>query len=104
MSNDNQPSDDRIYLFDKPENVKRVIYGLFALCGLLVVLDFVIHRHAIHELEKIPGFYALYGFGAYVLLVLIAKVYRLLLMRPEDYYSARENDSAGSKQSDIAGE
>jgi hypothetical protein len=32
------------------------------------------------------GFYAAYGFFACVVLVLMAKVLRLVLKRPEDYY------------------
>ncbi|MEO5342747.1 MAG: hypothetical protein H7842_05315 [Gammaproteobacteria bacterium SHHR-1] len=82
--------DTQVYLFDKPANVKRLLRGLYVACGLLVALDFVIHRHVLHDWEKIPAFYALYGFVGCVLLVLIAKGMRRFLMRPEDYYLRRE--------------
>jgi len=36
------------------------------------------------------GFYALYGFVACVLLVLLAKEMRKLVMRNEDYYTRNE--------------
>ena len=74
------------YLFDNPKNVKRVVRGLIAVCLVLFGLDFVLHRHAVHPWEELFGFYAIYGFVACVLLVLLAKELRKLLMRDEDYY------------------
>ncbi|KZY65709.1 hypothetical protein A3737_35850, partial [Oleiphilus sp. HI0065] len=58
----------------------------YVICGLLVVADFVVHRHIYHEWEKIPAFYAIYGFVGCVVLVLIAREMRKFLMRGEDYY------------------
>jgi len=40
----------------------------------------------VHAWEALPGFYALFGFVACVVLVLIAKEMRKVLMRDEDYY------------------
>ena len=79
-------SDEREYYFDKPENVSFVLRIFYAICGLLIVGDIFIHRHIIHSLENIFGFYALYGFVACVALVLIATQMRKILMRDEDYY------------------
>ena len=49
------------------------------------------HKHLSFEHGELPvegwfGFYALYGFVACVLLVLVAKQLRKILMRDEDYY------------------
>lgn len=77
---------DKTHIFDKPRNVQRVIRTLYALCGLTLLLDFVIHRHVDHAWESLWGFYCLYGFVACVLLVLVAKEMRKVLMRGEDYY------------------
>lgn len=77
---------EKIYFFDKPENVKRVLYGFYFICALLVVVDFLVHRHIGLDWEKIPAFYAMYGFVACVLLVVLAKLMRKLVMRKEDYY------------------
>lgn len=74
------------HYFDDPLRVKRAIQALFAVCGLTFLLDFVVHRHVDHPWEGMVGFYAVYGFVACVLLVLIAKEMRKLLMRKEDYY------------------
>ena len=58
----------------------------YVICGLLVVADFVVHRHIYHDWERIPAFYAIYGFVGCVVLVLIAREMRKFLMRGEDYY------------------
>ena len=77
---------DKPHLFDNPANVKRLLRGFYLLCGLLVIADFVLHRHIGLAWEKIPAFYAIYGFVACVVLVLIAKQMRKVVMRKEDYY------------------
>ena len=74
------------HLFDNPRNVKRAIYALYAVCAISLLGDFVIYRHVDHSWEALIGFYPLYGFGACVLLVLIAKEMRKFLMRKDDYY------------------
>ena len=85
-----QQPDDKPHLFDRPENVNRFLRGFYAVCGLLFVLDFIIHRHASRDWEALPGFYAIYGFVAFVMLVLVAKLLRKLVMRREDYYDVDE--------------
>lgn len=85
--------------FDRPETVTWILRVFYALCVLLVVLDFVVHRHIYVYFEELPTFYALYGFVACVVLVLLAKIMRVLLMRDEDYYEPHntdENSAAGS--------
>lgn len=77
---------DRKHLFDRPENIRRVLHGLYLACALLIGIDFFFHRHAVHPWEPLWGFYAIYGFVACVLLVLGAKQMRKVLMRSEKYY------------------
>ena len=74
------------HVFDNPKNVKRVIYALFAASALAFLADFFIHRHVAHPWEALFGFHALYGFGACVVLVVIAKELRKIVMRKETYY------------------
>jgi len=85
--NMNDKQDEKIYFFDKPENVKRVLYVFYTLCVILVLADFVIHRHIGLVWENIPAFYAIYGFIACVSLVFVAKLIRKVVMRKEDYYN-----------------
>lgn len=71
---------------DKPENQRLIRRILFAACGLLVIADFVVHRHISTDIERVPAFYALYGFVALVGVVMAAKGLRRIVMRDEDYY------------------
>ena len=78
--------DEKPGFFDNPKRVQWIIRGLYVCCGILVLLDFLIHRHTVHAYERLPAFYAFYGFLGCVVLVLIAKEMRKVLMRKEDYY------------------
>jgi len=77
---------EKQHLFDSPRNVKRLLRGFYSVCLLLIGLDLVVHRHVAHGWENLAGFYAIFGFTACVLLVLIAKEMRKVIMRKEDYY------------------
>ena len=83
------------YLFDNPSNIKTVLRLLYGCCGVLLLLDFVIHRHVAHPAEQLWAFYPLYGFIGCVVLVLVAKWMRTFLMRSEDYY---ENNYPGNRK------
>ena len=78
--------DNKKHLFDNPRNISIVIRSLYIICILLVLLDFVLHRHVMHEWEHLKGFYAIFGFAAFVVIVLGARQLRKIVMRKEDYY------------------
>ncbi len=77
---------EKIHFLDRPENIERLLRVFYAICVLLALADVVFHRHTSFDWEKIPAFYAIYGFVACVSLVLIAKKIRNVVMRKEDYY------------------
>ena len=77
---------EKKHLFDDPRNVDRLLRIFYAICIVLVIADFIVHRHIEMGWEKIPAFYAAYGFVACVVLVLLAKLMRKVVMRKEDYY------------------
>ena len=80
--------DEELAMFDKPQNVKRVLYILFTCVVLLLSIDLFYHKHGIFSWESSFGFYSVYGFVACVILVIVAKyVLRPLVMRKEDYYN-----------------
>ena len=83
-------TEQKKYLFDNPRNVSRVVRGLYLVCIVLVLLDFVVHRHVTVEWESFPGFYSLFGFIACVAIVLISILLRKILGRREDYYDVDE--------------
>ncbi|WJG08220.1 hypothetical protein [Aliiglaciecola sp. LCG003] len=86
--------------FDKPSNVTLILRVFYALCLLLVLLDFLLHRHIYTDIERIPAFYAIYGFIACVVLVVIAKKMRKFMMRKEDYYDGNESEVPHDEQGD----
>lgn len=88
---------EKKYLFDNPQNIKRILYFLYGSCVLLFLLDFVIHRHVAHHWENLWGFYPLYGFVGCVVLVLVATWMRTFLMRAEDYYVNESQTLADEK-------
>jgi hypothetical protein len=87
--------DGKRYLFDNKRNVTIVIWGLTAVCVLLFAADWVVHRHIANDLEHLFGFYAVYGFVACVLLVLLAAEMRKLVMRDENYYGDADEQATG---------
>lgn len=60
---------------------------------VLFLLDFVVKRKIHLSAEKVPGFYAIYGFVGCVILVLVAKEMRKIVMRDETYYDRTDDDS-----------
>ena len=83
MSDDN---DSKTYWLDKPGNVRLLLRALIGFGVLLALGDLFYHKHAHFAVEEIPAFYAIFGFIAFVGIVLAGKYLRKILMRPEDYY------------------
>ncbi len=83
--------------FYQPNTIRWILRIFYALCVLLVLADFIVHRHILTNIEKIPAFYALYGFVACVILVLIASQMRKFLMRDEQYYDTDSSESITEK-------
>jgi len=78
--------EERTHIWDKPQNVDRLLRVFYLICVGLVVADFFVHRHIAHPWERFFGFHAFYGFVACWTLVVVAKGMRKVLMRDEDYY------------------
>ena len=78
------PRDER--WLDRPENVNRLIMVLVAACIGTVLADFFYHKHGDFHFQEWFAFDAIFGFLAYVGLVTVAKGFRRLVMRSEDYY------------------
>ncbi len=81
------------YLRDRLKTVVRFSYVVLA---LLVVFDviFVDKHHAHTAMEHLPGFWAVFGFIACALIIILSKWYghvkwfgsNFRIMSPEDYY------------------
>ena len=80
--------DEELRMFDKPENVKRLLRIFYACVVLSLAIDIFYHKHGIFTWESFFGFYSAYGFVACVILVIVAKyILRPLVMRKEGYYN-----------------
>jgi hypothetical protein len=68
----------------------KVFLGIFfSTLVVLIVIDFFTPKHPHFVWEAYPSFYAVYGFVACVVLVLVAKyVLRNIVKRKEDYYDS----------------
>ena len=95
-------NDDRRWL-DEPRNVTRIVYGLVALCTVVLLAGFFVDRESHFAVEDWPGFYAVYGFVVSVALVLSAKQLRRLVRRDEDYYE-QPDETGESGESDRDGD
>jgi hypothetical protein len=77
---------ERRYWLDDPGNVTKIVWALVGVCVLLLLADAFLEKHGAFAIEHVFGFYALFGFVAYVALIFLGKGLRALVMRPEDYY------------------
>lgn len=73
-------------MFYNKKVISFIVYTLYTLCAVLLLIDVFHHKHGHFAIEEWFGFYALYGFAAYVVIVMSAKQLRKLVKRDEDYY------------------
>jgi hypothetical protein len=77
---------ERTYWLDDMRHVDLIVRALYAICALLLGADFLIEPHGPFAIERVFGFYGVYGFVCCFGLVIAAKGLRILVARPEDYY------------------
>ncbi len=58
----------------------------------LLVIEIFSHRHGELEIEDMFFFPAVFGFCAFIFIVMMGKLLRQVIMRPEDYYQDKEAD------------
>ena len=81
--------EEKKYWLDRSENVTRLYHGLWIAGIALIAIDLAVDKHEEFGFAGWFGFYAVYGFGGIVALVLAAKALRRAVMRAEDYYDER---------------
>jgi hypothetical protein len=72
--------------FEKPATIRVLWMLLFAVCGLSLVPELFIERHAYFTIDHFFSFYAVLGFIACALLIILAKGLSYILKKTEDYY------------------
>jgi len=93
MNQEPKPAEGFFY---QPNIIRWILRILYGICILLVIADFVVHRHSITAMEKVPVLYGLYAFIACAIFVFVASQLRKVLMRNEDYYTSEESTSGES--------
>lgn len=82
------------FLFLDNPNIRTLIsFIVVGIAVALLVADFAVHRHDETRIGGINGFYAIYGFIGFVLIVLAGWPLRALLGRGEDYYGEPDDDA-----------
>jgi hypothetical protein len=84
-----RPEGERERWLDRRENVGRVYWSVWGVCALLLAVEPLVHKHGGFSFEEWFGFHGWFGFVACVGLVLAAKMLRVILGRPQDYYDRR---------------
>ena len=92
----------------RPRTVRGLWIGFSLILIALVLSDFLVHGHPGFGIDGTFGFYAWYGLGTCVAMVLVAKGLGLSLKRPDTYYEgegrgASEAGAPGAAESATAG-
>jgi hypothetical protein len=79
---------------DKPGSTDVLYRLLLVACAILLLADVLdmlgigYHKHVHYSIENVGGFYGIFGFSAYSLIVGAGWIWRRVVMRDEDYYDA----------------
>lgn len=78
--------------FDRPQTKKMLWRLLWGMCALSVFLELFVHRHNHFPQEDFFGFYAVLGFAACSICILVAKGLSFFLKKDVTYYD-EDNDA-----------
>ena len=72
--------------FERPKTIRALWILLFVVCGLTLVPELFIERHDYFGIDHFFSFYAVLGFIACALLIILAKGLGFMLKKNVDYY------------------
>jgi hypothetical protein len=75
----------------RPATIKRLWIVFGAVLAATVLAELVFPHQPHFTVERVFGFYALYGFAACVAMILAARALGALLKRPESYYEGGDD-------------
>ena len=78
---------------EQDNGTRNIIYFLAGVCAVLFLCDFFYHRHGHFEIEELPGFFAVYGFVMFSLIIFLATLLRFFVGRRANYYGDKAVDS-----------
>lgn len=74
------------HLLVRRGTIRRLKMASAAALALVVLAELVVERHPYFEVDRLFGFYAWFGLGACVAMVLVARLIGRILKRRDDYY------------------
>ena len=80
------PAGEPVHWLVRPRTIRGLWVGFGLILAALVLGDFLVHGHPGFGIDGAFGFYAWYGLGTCVAMVLFAKALGLVLKRPDTYY------------------
>ena len=86
-------TDENIPWLERPSTLRGLWIGGGIVLALSVIAGFFFPPRAVLGWDDWPGFAAVFGFGACVAMVVVAKGLGVVLKRDERYYAAETSDS-----------
>lgn len=83
------PPGEPVHWLVRPRTIRGLWIGFAVILTALVLGDLLVHGHPGFGVDGTFGFYAWYGLGTCVAMVLVAKALGLVLKRPDTYYDPR---------------
>jgi hypothetical protein len=77
----------------RPETIRKLWRVFIAVLVVVVLAEFLVPHETHFAVERIFGFYALFGFVACAVLIVLAKALGVFLKRPDTYYDDRADDA-----------
>lgn len=87
----------------RPETIRKLWVGSSVVLALMVAADLFIDQYEYFGIDGTFGFYAWYGFGTCVLMVVGAKMLGIFLKRTDAYYEAVVGDSPDRDRDETEG-
>lgn len=94
------PLGRKMLWLEKPGSVGKIITFLVIACAVTALADFFYEKHGYFAEEEVEGFFAMFGFVMFTLLVLAARGLRVLVGEREDYYGTKAVDQEESYPED----
>ena len=77
----------------RPQTIARLWRFFIPVLAAVVLAEFLVPHEAHFALERVFGFYALFGFVACAVLIVFAKAIGIFLKRPDTYYDDSADDA-----------
>jgi len=79
----------KVHWLMRPRTIRALWVGFAAVLAATVAAGLAVDMHPHFAVERLPAFFALFGFGACVALVVFSKLLGALLKRDDTYYDDR---------------